>query len=357
MELESIKKFNDELEKIRDHIQYLSLVEQISGLRISEEDSNLSTIIDIQIHARKNRTSRRIFEYKLTIISLYGLLENYVESWILMYLRYLPKYFDSYNSMDERLRKNHFELSLKLIDILSKQERAKYSHLSPEEVLNRMSHCINSSSEFQLNSEAFLLISGNLKHRKISDLLKKLLIDLNAEISKDEILNEFIGLDPSQSGSQGRDILYAKLDDLVERRNAVAHGREIDEILSLSELLEHIDFLRVYGKAVFNILRRSLLGIEMVNKFVKIEGDISVYRKKIVEFTTDSIFLKVDDPIIIIDSRKVNIRSNIISIQIDREDFSEIRLNSTKKIAIQVGHNHEIKKNYQFYLPKSSFCG
>ena len=85
MELESIISFNDELEKIRDYMDYLRLIEEISGLTINEEGHSLSPILNIQLHARKNRISRKIFEYRLIVISLYGLLENYIETWILMY--------------------------------------------------------------------------------------------------------------------------------------------------------------------------------------------------------------------------------------------------------------------------------
>ncbi|MCP4345072.1 MAG: hypothetical protein GY795_06045 [Desulfobacterales bacterium] len=139
-------------------------------------------------HYRTFGTDKKVFEYKAIIISLYGLLEKYVEVWIKEYLDTLSDIISEYNEIDEKIREKHFELSLKLISAITSRESAKYQHLSKEDVLKKLNDCIVNPSAYKINTEAFVLLSGNLKHNKIAELFKKINVDLNKGLKINQTL-------------------------------------------------------------------------------------------------------------------------------------------------------------------------
>ena len=92
---------------------------------------------------KKSGFSKRIFDYKASIISMYGILESSIELWIKEYIRTICQFYDSYGELPLKLRENHFENSLRLIQRISQTEEAKYQHLTKENVLANLAQCID----------------------------------------------------------------------------------------------------------------------------------------------------------------------------------------------------------------------
>ena len=63
--------------------------------------------------------SKKIFEYKAIIISLYGIIEKYIGIWIQEHIDTLPNIIKNYNDLPSTLRKNNFDLSIKLISLIN----------------------------------------------------------------------------------------------------------------------------------------------------------------------------------------------------------------------------------------------
>ena len=168
--------------------------------------------------------------------------------------------------MDEKIRDNHFELSLKLINTITTREISKYPHLTKEDVLKKLNECIVNPSNYQINTEAFVLLSGNLKHNKIVELFKYLNLDLNNELLKNQDLNNEIGLDRITISQTSKNYLYNKINDLVERRNQIAHGSEVLDLLDISTLEPYIQFLAKYCQAIFEILFEQVIKQESIQQ-------------------------------------------------------------------------------------------
>ena len=98
-----------------------------------------------------------------------------------------------------------------MINTITTRESAKYQRLTKEEVLNKLNNCIVNPSKYQINADAFVLLSGNLKHNKIVELFNKLNLDLNDELLKNEELKNEIGLTPERISRIEKDILYKKI--------------------------------------------------------------------------------------------------------------------------------------------------
>jgi len=355
MEITSLEDFKKELNHIRDylkHIEYVNNVISYSGLA-NDSDEIKNLLNTLKEHSKNFSIARKRFEYKATIISLYGLLEKYIEAWIKEYLDSLSRLVPDYNLIDEKIRNHHFDLSLKLINTITSRESAKYQHITKEEVLNNLNSCMVSPKKYQINSEAFVLLSGNLKHNKIVELFGYLNIDLNAKLVNNESLNNQIGLSKERITQTQKDVLYEKINDLVERRNEIAHGSEkLDNLLDISELEPYIDFLEVYGQAIFEVLYEDLIKQESVHTFQKVEKIIDIFNNQILAlaFEIENYSINVGDMIIIETPEGKFEKKSILEIQLEGKSYLTLQILEKKNIAVKL--NPKLKKNQIFYIKK-----
>ncbi|MBS3028166.1 MAG: hypothetical protein HCA25_14070 [Dolichospermum sp. DET50] len=352
MNIQSLENFKRELNQIKEYLKHIQYVNDLTAYSVLESDNEqikklLNTLKD---HDRSFRTDKRIFEYKASIISLYGLLEKYVEIWIKEYLDSLSRVVSEYNQLDKKIRDNHFELSLKLINTITTRESAKYQHLTKEEVLKKLNECIVNPTNYQINTEAFVLLSGNLKHNKIVELFKYLHLDLNNGLLNNEDLNNEIGLDKTTIFQTSKDDLYNKINDLVERRNQIAHGSEVLDILGISALEPYIQFLEKYCQAIFEILVEQLIKQESICTFKKIEKVIRIFNHKILAFEIKNYTIKVGDMLIIETQEDRFYKKPILEIQLNKIDHQELPITEKTEIAVIV--DHRIKDNHTFYILK-----
>ncbi|MDP5016375.1 hypothetical protein FJR11_18125 [Anabaena sp. UHCC 0187] len=352
MNIQSLENFKRELNQIKEYLKHIQYVNDVAAYSVLETDKEqirklLNTLKD---HDRSFRTDKRIFEYKASIISLYGLLEKYVEIWIKEYLDSLSRVVPEYNQLDKKIRDNHFELSLKLTNTITTRESAKYQHLTKEEVLKKLNECIVNPSNYQINTEAFVLLSGNLKHNKIAELFKYLTLDFNNELSKNEDLNNEIGLDKPTISQTSKDDLYNKINDLVERRNQIAHGSEVLDILGISALEPYIQFLEKYCQAIFEILVEQLIKQESIHTFQKIENVIKIFSNKVLAFEIENYTIKVGDMLIVETKEGQFYKKPILTIQLKNESYQELTVLEKTNIAVSV--EPKIKDNQIFYIIK-----
>ena len=353
MNIDSLERFKKEINQIGEYLKHIQYVNDVANYVISEADNEqIKTLLNtLNDHYRDFRKDKKLFEYKASIISLYGLLEKYVEIWIKEYLDSLSMVVPEYNKIDEKIRDNHFDLSLKLINTITSRESPKYQHLTKEEVLRKLNESIVNPTNYQINTEAFVLLSGNLKHNKIVDLFKFLNIDLNRELVKNEELNNEIGLHPNKISQTEKDVLYNKINDLVERRNQIAHGSEtLDNILTISELEPYIQFLEKYCQAIFETLRQELIKQESIHGFQKIEKVIQIFSGKVLTFEIENYKINVGDMLIIETKEGKFYKKPILTIQVENEPYQEIQILEKTNIGISV--EPKIKDNQTFYIIK-----
>ena len=353
MNIQSLENFKREVNQIREYLKHIQYVNDVAAYFVLESDNEQirKLLNTLKEHDRSFRTDKRIFEYKASIISLYGLLEKYVEIWIKEYLDFLSTVIPEYTQIHEKIRDNHFELSLKLINTITSRESAKYQHLTKEEVLKKLNNCIVNPTKYQINTDAFVLLSGNLKHNKIVELFNKLNLDLNEELLKNEELKNEIGLNQNTISRIEKDILYNKINDLVERRNQIAHGsEEVDDILSISELEPYIQFLDKYCQAIFQTLFEQLIKQESIHIFQKIENVIDTYANKVLAFELKNYTIKVGDMLIVETKEGRFYKKPILTIELNKTEYRELTI--IEKTSIGVSVEPKIKNNQTFYIIK-----
>jgi len=355
MNITSLDNFKEEINQVREYFKHIQYVDDMVDCAISRNTSRQIKVSlnNLQNHYRNFRTNKKIFEYKASIISLYGLLEKYIEIWIKEYLDSLASLVTDYNDIDEKIRNNHFEFSLKLINTIDSRESAKYQHITKEQVLKKLNECIVNPTSYKLNTEAFVLFSGNLKHKQIVKLFEMINVSLNELLKKNKTLIEYfendIGI--TSIANKATDILYNKINDLVERRNQIAHGSDIlVNILNISELEPYIQFLEKYCQGVFEVLYEEFLKKESIYDFQKIEKIINVYRNNILAFEIENYTIKIGDMLIIETTEGNFYKKPILTIQLDNISYPELTITDKNNIAVSV--EPRINKNQTFYILK-----
>jgi hypothetical protein len=253
--------FNKEISELESHIQFNESLKQ---------ENQLSP--DILTYLRSYK--KKEYEYRLIIITLYGLLESHVDKLIKGFLERLELDFEYYNFIDHTIKQAHFSNSLNLATILDQKNYPKFDHLDKQEIITNLYQCSANQIPFILNKDSFLINTGNLKHKKIAQSLVNLGINLDQEIRAFPYF---------QSASENT---FNKLDNLIVLRNEIAHGHVLN-ILDSSEITPMIEFLKQYFDSICEIVENHLNQLVLNYKFNFKSyslGKVKLFRGNIIGF-------------------------------------------------------------------------
>lgn len=344
----SLSEFKSEIDSINKYVKYLDLINKMGS----------STSGDLEIKKLKNHlrsfgVSKKIFEYKAIIISLYGLLEKYIAIWIKEHADNISSFPIKYDMLTLKLREKHFALSVILMSKIIDGKNAKYDDLNKEDVLNKLNACVNNTDN-KLNGEAFYPLSGNLKHLKILDAFKVLEINIESCLKNNRKFKEYLkeihnGANVANIGSD----LFALIDEVVTRRNDIAHGEEIVDIINLNDFERYLSFIANYGEAIFeSILEKE---IEYEEKFFYDEIKVikNVFSKgSVLCFEIENNTVKIGDFIIV---RTISGNWKKIEIlEIEKEKMSYEKLLVNEKTDIGVKLNNTVSVKETFYIKKNT---
>ncbi len=290
-----LDNFIRDIEDIKEYIKHINIINQLE-----KETKNIENeaLINFNQHLHSFSREKKLFEYKAIIISLYGILENTISKWIQTHIQNVSNIVNDYNKLEDKFKIRHFNLSIQLISLISEKKHSKFDNMNKEDILNKLNNSIVNPTEFELNSEAYIPLSGNLKHTKIIEAFQPL------EINFDKFNHNFNG-----------EIL--KIDDLVLLRNEIAHGVQIDNILGITEFEDFVSTLEKYMRSIFNIMSEKEIEYQFKHQTpIYIDETKEVFQKNTVCIITikdteiqigDSLFIEKDNKIsetIILDIRK-----------------------------------------------------
>jgi len=335
MQDNSIEIFIDDINNIRMYIKYIELVNKIEiNNRVSDDE----LLIKFREHLHTYGVSKKLFEYKAITISLYGILEKHIGLWISEYIEQLPKIVLNYNDLTEKFRKDHFNLSVKLISLICENKYSKYENIKKEDVLARLNSCIDNPHSYELNGDAFYLHSGNLKHSKIVEAFNYLDIKLTARLKVVGRRTEGFLCGSGENVSNRGDELFKMIDDLVVRRNEIAHGENIDNILNISEFGDYVDFLEGYGKSIFQTLVEKNNEYEANHLYKKIDNVKGIHQAgSILCFEVENNEINKGDYIIMQIQDGSFFKKEILEIQKDNKNFDSLSITSSENVGVNLG--------------------
>jgi len=309
-----IELFKEELRKLKENFDFIESLK--TEIKPTSENYKYCTSI-----------YRRKFVYSSIIISLYGLVENFVEKFSFQYTESIEDTIPSYESLDSKFKDNHFNLSIELVKKITNGKHSKFSSLNKNNVLKKLNDCLVTKQPYKLNKEAFTINTGNLKHSKVCEILS----NLNIKNLEKRLIED---------GYWDRDITFNKLDDLVERRNEIAHGGNIENFLNSSEIEPYFDFVEKYLITIAKIMKKEIeqLGLKYKKSISILLENVKVYGSNILGIIGNNTNINEDTKILIEKNNTLTL-GTIENIE-NHNDGVTLKL------------NQNIKDNYKYWLVK-----
>lgn len=326
--MQLLEEFNTNLKIIEDYVHHIKSVDNLMDNMKSIKHESL---LDFTNHMKTFNTHKKLFEYKSIIISLYGLLENTISKWIQEHIENISKIVSNYEQLDTKFKDNHFMLSIKLISLIMEEKHSKYQEINKEDILKKLYNSL-STQNTELNSEAYIPITGNLKHSKIIEAFKPLQINLDYKLTNEK----------------------SKIDELVTRRNDIAHGQVIDDILNISMFPKYIESLKLYITKIYDSIYEKELEYKSIHQYEQIQIVHNVINNSILLFELQNNSVKIGDFMIIRSAEDIFFTKTIQDIQIEKKSVKEYRTTDKIDIGINLGKDGQnIKLNQIFYLKKA----
>ena len=250
----ALSSFEKSIEHITNFISNSEEIENIiiKSVRIEHNDAGFyKSILDHQ----------RVYDdliYEAKIVSIYGCLERYIEDAIEEYCHCLEKYLSHFNNCNiSNYANSLFSIGGKL------SSHPKLSSLTEETVIASLENCIINNHVIII-PDAFFSMSGNYTSKTINECFHRLGIEsfMKKVCKIDPIASQLRKAFGGNSFEQKNiEVLFSSIDDLVQRRNEIAHGKPVLERLSNDLILDKTAFLKNTIQSINSTLNNHLLSL------------------------------------------------------------------------------------------------
>jgi len=346
-----LTSFRDGLSLLRHHLDGLDKQDALLNVDPGTCDAANELIADLQSHCRR-KNNKSQYDYNMVIVSLYGYLERYIEDLIGEHLDQVVDVVARFSDLPASVQEKHLPLSLELA---RKADRQKYeSSARPDEIISKLHSCYASPDKYNLNVLAFAQHSANFRQSVITQTFAQCgIADVAQGVKQSEPFISFLRkenpeLDVNLFIGKENDVVFSRLNDLAERRNDVAHGSIVDEILSRDILREYVDFVEAYAEGLGLFVFERTLPF-MLPSSVRLGTAIEVIDNRIVCVNLLGGEISVGDMIIARtqDTRRPYKGGPIREIQ--RENISLEKITGGPGVQIAMLVDFGAKQNHEFY--------
>lgn len=265
----SITEFNNQTERIKTHLEVLDKFNQLIR---NQSNADVDFI-------KANSTHEKEFTYRSNIISLYGAFEHFIESVIIEYIQSVQEHIASFEEWGEKITKNYFELWKKLHGKLSYQ---KYSSISENMMVENLYEVVRNKKS-GIMPECYLQNGGNYKSTIISEMFNEIgVVNINDSVIKYEPFRSYlIEQNPNSQKLelfQQKELYLHNLDELVERRNEIAHGSSSENTISNEMFQDMLRFIGLYSEAINYFLTDKVREIQWHNNEIETIKIKNVFR-------------------------------------------------------------------------------
>jgi hypothetical protein len=249
----------------------------------------------------KPKNNKARYDYNTIVISLYGYLERFIEDLIGEYLALIVSEVPTFSKLPTSIQNNHLELSLDLVRKADNQRNA--GRVRVEDIVARLHSCFATPENYRLNDEAYAQHTANFRQSVVVETLNRCgIADTGSSLRQSEPLVEFLRRENPERDIQtymaaGDDIVFARLNDLANRRNDVAHGNLADEVLSRELLHTYIGFIEAYARGLALVVYERSLPF-LLERSLALGAAIAVYDHRIVCVTLRAGTISVGDTLI-----------------------------------------------------------
>jgi hypothetical protein len=284
--------------------------------------------------------AKRQFDYNSAIISLYGLLEQFVEALVRAYAESLNRLVQDYSALPEPLRNSHIDASFTL---LTRIELARYRGvITREQVIANLHSCLSNARPYRLNAEAFAYHTANFRVGVIDATLARLgLQGVSQRLRHYPAFAAYLGqafpaVDPLRLTA---DEMFETLNDLADRRNEVAHGQP-NQLLSNNILLDYVAYVEAYCTSMEEAVSSDIVMRDAQTRAIDVGAPIAVYNDRIVCLELKNTPIKVGDILIAQTGNTARpvIAGEILEIQVNNAPLKTVAAAPSVKIGARVGY-------------------
>ena len=250
------------LKKIQSLVDYINMEQNMRNY-VKQQDRDEDIILEQKLFLNP---IKRIYNYNLIVITLYGIFESFIEQTVCTYLRNLEKYVPNYNDLPITIVERHMMLSAELIQNADKL--SKYKNIKKEEIITNLNSCITNQDNYKINVEAFSHHTANFRKDNIRTIFQNIGFQniISGMVKNINVTKYFIEIEKQEEADlklKQEEGYFEILLDLVERRNQIAHGTESDDLLSIERLKDYVFYIEALMNAILDIVMGKLLKIRI----------------------------------------------------------------------------------------------
>ena len=266
---QSIDALHKNLDLIDKHLSNALLQEKILTNALEGGDAATMSLID-------NYTAEKQFRNKAVIISLYGAFEQFVEALLTDYIMHMHTYMPKFSELPKQVRMKYVE---KWKKFHSKLRYPLYLNIKEKDIIANLYEVVCNDKN-QIMPSCYKRSGGNYTLK----VIRGTYYDIGIEI---EPVKKYCKL-PIGDNIIRFEAIQDKVDDLVERRNCIAHtaADEMD-LLSITELQLYVDVIRIFSIALFDYVQDILLKLIWNRdkaKYLVLQAARALLRPKVLYF-------------------------------------------------------------------------
>ncbi|MBK1725090.1 HEPN domain-containing protein [Thiocystis violacea] len=323
----------------------IAILQSQEGFRTEEVRQRSAVIIE-------GLTNKKRYVYAVSIVSLYGALERYVEKLVHAYLSVLSNIL-GYTAIAEGIRRAHLNGSIDYLQAL-RDERVK-SEDTVEEVIKRLAGCIKEDEIFEFNAKAFTLRSGNMNRKRIAEICERVEVKtLLRRIDDTVTISDFEEREEMAKRKSDEEVrgTFKEIDEIVETRNAVSHGAlQMDQIEDNELVKEKIEKVGIFGKALYEVLEQEVWKCALeVGKMKRIGVPIHKYGTNVVCFNLETGSVRRGDWMVLVRNKQGEpFRRGIVeTLQVNNEEREDV--DGGEGVQIGIGLSVKVSKNGEYWI-------
>lgn len=342
--------FQNKISELNTHIEYQKdVVRLIKKLAGATDEATL----ELRHHIIASLQNEKVFLYTSNVIFLYGAFEHFIEEICKEYVSYLSIVIKDFDKLEPKIVDDYFS---KWSLLPSKLSYSKFSHLNLNFLIANINEVINDNKN-KILSECFIQNGGNYRHRVVSEVFQSLgRSEIDSKIQKYPKLQSVLsnlGLDNTSLDSQ-----FKTIDDIVERRNTIAHGAEIVDILDEDSVSDAIAFFEAYAEALTLFLKDYIYSNIWKSISTPEIKPTNVYQSNIAVFTVTNITIKEGMTLLVKntnDHYPVYYEVLVEEIRYEDENGDGIKVETyevfadPKVISLKLNKNSNINMKYKIY--------
>jgi hypothetical protein len=299
---------------------------------------------------------RRRFDYAAFVVTLYTSFEKFVENLITEYVQLEACHVD-YATLPRNLTDKHMRESAKLLCHSKRLGEGRYAGMGCLDVVRNLYDCLNGAKHNALNLAAVIAHEANLRAKEVDTMFGAVGIEnICARLCRADAMMAWYcddqGLEtPPQAGVKFK-VIEARLNDIVERRNQVAHsGDAPTELLGDKAMNDAVAFIESLARSIFGIVTGRYLQAHHATSASRIELKLCADRGgpykdgRVVVVNKPAQRLFVGQPAFIIVEPTGARWGRIKSLQLDDADISDMEANTIAPNGVGVGLDFKYPTN------------